>query len=92
MYYSKKKPFLFQSSHGFWDCLASRDFSYSSMDLKSSEKLPFPKPPHPPFWYCFPSSSFTMHPILCIISMKMVGLQKQKRFPLWLTKQEIIYI
>lgn len=28
---------------------ASSVFSYSSMDLKSSEKFPLPKPPHPPF-------------------------------------------
>jgi hypothetical protein len=56
--------------------LASRDFSYSSMDLNSSEKLPFPNPPQPPFWYSCPLSSFSMHPILCIISKKKVGLSE----------------
>ncbi|KAF4373251.1 hypothetical protein G4B88_007264 [Cannabis sativa] len=42
--------------------LASSVFSYSSMDLKSSEKLPFPKPPQPPFWYSFPLSSHELEP------------------------------
>jgi len=54
--------------------LVSKVFSYSKMDLKSSEMLPFPNPPHPPFWYSFPSSSLSMHPTLWIISRNMVGL------------------
>jgi len=53
---------------------SNKVFSYSSMDLKSSEKLPLPKPPHAPFWYTFPSSSSTMHPTLSIISINIVGL------------------
>ncbi|XP_044418938.1 urease accessory protein F [Triticum aestivum] len=44
------------------------------MDLNSSEKLPLPNPPQPPFWYSSPLSSFSMHPILWIISRNNVGL------------------
>ncbi|VAI44296.1 unnamed protein product [Triticum turgidum subsp. durum] len=44
------------------------------MDLNSSEKLPLPSRPQPPFWYSSPLSSFSMHPILWIISRNNVGL------------------
>ncbi|MFS8011666.1 hypothetical protein Hanom_Chr14g01311731 [Helianthus anomalus] len=71
--------------------LASSVFSYSSIDLKSSEKFPFPNPPHPAFCCTFPSSSFTIHPTLCIISMNIVGLHIQKNNKCDTRKQIIHY-
>jgi hypothetical protein len=63
MYYAFREP--------------SRVFSYSSIDLNSSEKFPLPKPPQPPFCTTTPLvSSFSMQPILWIISIKIVGLNK----------------
>ncbi|XBI45698.1 hypothetical protein VPH35_110131 [Triticum aestivum] len=44
------------------------------MNLNSLEKLPLPNPPQPPFWYSSPLSSFSLHPIIWIISRNNVGL------------------